>query len=229
MGRFFAYMRISTPEEKNMQKFDRQIHILKKYADANKIDFIVQFKEDASGKNFVDRKEWHKLEQLLGDGDTVVFSDISRFTREAENGYLKYTELMNKGVELIFVDNPSVSTPYIRRMLNLADNANIITRTTIESTVKIMILMELDRVEQERKIFIERVKAGMAASNKQIGRPKANISNMPEGFVDDARRYMNDRSIKAKDLCKKYGVCLNTFKKYLNIIRENDLKENADN
>ena len=30
--------------------------------------------------------------------DTIVFKEISRFTREAENGYKKYLELMQKGI-----------------------------------------------------------------------------------------------------------------------------------
>ena len=59
--------------------------------------------------------EWQKIENLAKQGDTVVFKDISRFTREAENGYQKYMELYNRGIELIFIDNPTVSTPYIKR------------------------------------------------------------------------------------------------------------------
>lgn len=34
-----------------------------------------------------------KLERMVHPGDTIVFKDICRFTREAENGYSKYMEL----------------------------------------------------------------------------------------------------------------------------------------
>jgi DNA invertase Pin-like site-specific DNA recombinase len=76
---------------------------------------VAEFQEDESGKNFTDRKEWKRLEKLLQPGDTIIFKDISRFTREAENGYTKYMELLEKGIELIFIDNPTVSTDYIKQ------------------------------------------------------------------------------------------------------------------
>lgn len=91
-----------------------------------------------------------KIENLAKQGDTVVFKDISRFTREAENGYQKYMELYNRGIELIFIDNPTVSTPY-QKMLDIAKEQNLIARITLENTVKLLIMVELDRVEQERK------------------------------------------------------------------------------
>ena len=104
-------MRISTAVERQKQKFTRQEAALKKFAEQNKIEFIYTAREDASGKNFTDRKEWNKIEKLVQDGDTIVFKDISRFTREAENGYKKYMELLNRGVNLIFIDNPTMIKP----------------------------------------------------------------------------------------------------------------------
>lgn len=120
MENYFSYMRISTKEDRGLQKFTRQEQSIKKYSLDNGIEFVYQAKEDESAKNFTSRKEWNKLEKLLQSGDTVVFKDISRFTREAENGYNKYVELLNKGIELIFLDNQTVSTKYIKNLLNVA-------------------------------------------------------------------------------------------------------------
>ena len=47
---------------------------------------------------------------VLQKDDTVVFKDISRFTREAENGYKKYMEWLERGINIVFIDNPTVSS-----------------------------------------------------------------------------------------------------------------------
>ena len=87
MGNIYAYMRISTEEERGKQKFTRQENALEKYAKENKIEYLLKFKEDKSGKDFENRTEWQRLEKLLQAGDTIVFKDICRFTRQAEEGY----------------------------------------------------------------------------------------------------------------------------------------------
>ena len=112
MCNVYSYMRISTEEERGLQKFTRQENALQKYAKENHIEYTLEFKEDKSGKNFTDRKEWCKLESIVKAGDTIVFKDIYRFTRQAEEGYRKYMQLLNEGVELIFIDNQTVSTPF---------------------------------------------------------------------------------------------------------------------
>ena len=87
---YFNYMRISTKEERQKQKYKRQEKAMDIYAKENNLIFAVSYREDISGKSFENRKEWQKLEALAREGDTIVFKDISRFTREALNGYDKY-------------------------------------------------------------------------------------------------------------------------------------------
>ncbi len=215
MNNYFAYMRISTKEERQMQRFARQENSIEKYAKENNIEYIYNAKEDESGKSFDNRKEWNKVERLLQEGDTVVFKDISRFTRETENGYKKYNELMQRGIELIFIDNPTVSTPYIKNLLNIAEQQNIVAKTTLESTVKLLLIVELDRVEQERIIFIKRVRDGIKASPKKSGRKTGTLDKMSDALKEDIIAYLNDRSIKQVDLMKKHNISRNTLKKYV--------------
>lgn len=113
MCNVYSYMRISTSEERDLQKFTRQESALQRYAKENDIEYLSEFREDKSGKNFTERKQWQKLESIVQPGDMIGFKDICRFTRE-EVGYMKYMELLNKGIELIFIDNQTVSTPYIK-------------------------------------------------------------------------------------------------------------------
>ena len=103
MSHFF-YMRISTQEERGMQKFDRQENSLMRYASENGLQFDEHniYKEDRSGKSFEGRTEWAKLEASARENDTIVFKDISRFTRESEKGYEKYMTLFNRGINQQF-------------------------------------------------------------------------------------------------------------------------------
>lgn len=218
----YFYMRISTQEERGKQKFSRQESALRKFAEANDLQFDEHniYKEDRSGKNFTERQEWLKLEKNLRDGDTVIFKDISRFTREAENGYQKYMELMNNGIELVFLDNQTISTEYIKQLLDVAEKQNLIAKISLENTVKLLLYVELDRVEQERLILQKRIKDGMDASDKKPGRKKGTMEKLSKELESDIMIYLNDRSVLQVDLMKKYDVSRNTLKKYIRLIQE---------
>nr|WP_235973418.1 hypothetical protein [Sarcina ventriculi] len=41
---------------------------------------MLSFKDDVSSNTF-NRLSWNKLEKILQKGDTIVFKEISRFTR----------------------------------------------------------------------------------------------------------------------------------------------------
>ena len=213
-------MRISTKEERGLQRYNRQEKALEKFATEQKVEYIYIAKEDESGKSFDNRKEWNKLEKLVKSGDTVVFKDISRFTREAEKGYSKYMELLEKGIELVFIDNPTVSTSYIKQLLSIAKNQNLVAKTSLESTIKLLLIVELDRVEQERKILVKRIKDGQLASDKKSGRPVGALDKMNDELKEDIKAFIKDRSIKQVDLMNKHNISRNTLKKYVSLVKE---------
>lgn len=223
MGNVFSYCRISTAEEQEKQKYARQEKALKRYAEENNIEYVAEYKEDKSGKNFEDRTEWQKLEKLVRQGDTIVMKDISRFTRETEEGYKKYVELMDKGIELIFLDNATVSTPYIRNLINVAEEQNIVARTALLSTVKLLLVVELDRVTQERLIIIKRIRDGIEASDKTSGRKKGTTDKVSGELIDDIQKYLMYRGEKAITVMKKHNISRNTFKKYVALYQDGKL------
>ena len=222
MGNYFSYKRISTKEERGLQKFNRQSKAIERYAEENEIEFIAEFEEDESGKDFDNRKEWQKLEKLLQSGDTIVFKDISRFTRETENGYKKYMELMEKGVNLIFLDNKTVCTEYIKQLLNVAEQQNLIAKISLENTIKLLLYVELDRAEQERIILINRIKNGIAASGKKQGRKEGVPIKLTEELTADIKEYLKDRTITMAALMKKHNISRNTIMKYIAIVKDNE-------
>ena len=220
-GNVFAYMRISTQEERKKQRYNRQEKALEKYAADHGIDYVRIYRDDASGKSFTDRKEWQLLEKAAQHkGDTIVFKDVSRFTREAEKGYQKYMQLMQNGVNLVFLDNPAICTDYIKQMLGVAEKQDLVPRISLENTVKLLLYVELDRVEKERLTLIQRTKDGIAASEKVSGRPKGHLDKMTPELEKDIREYLADRSISQQSLMKKHKISRNTLKKYASIIKE---------
>lgn len=221
MSNIYSYMRISTSEERGLQKFSRQEKSLRAYSENNNIEFLLEFKDDCSAKDF-NRPQWLKLEKLLQKGDTVVFKDISRFTRQTEEGYSKYMELMDKGINLIFIDNMTVSTDYIKNLCSIADSHNLVVKTALDSTIKLLLIVELDRVEQERLTFIKRVKQGIEASDKKSGRKFNKLDKMTDGLRADIKAFISDRSIKQVDLMKKHNISRNTLKKYIEMVKNQE-------
>lgn len=220
MCNIFAYERISTKEERGKQKFTRQDNAIERYEKEHNISILMTFKDDASGKNF-DRPEWVKLESLVQAGDTIVFKDVCRFTREYENGFNKYMELLNKGVNLVFIDNPTICTGYIRSMMDVAEKqSNRIAKKSLKDTIELLLLVELDRAEKEREITVQRIKDGIAASDKKSGRKKGQLDKMNDDLKADIYLFLHDRSLKQIDLMKKYNISRNTLKKYIAIVKD---------
>ena len=220
MANTYFYMRISTKEESDKQSFQRQNKALEKYAEINNLKYNSRtvFKDDISGATF-NRDDWKALESILKEGDTIIFKEISRFTRQAEEGYEKYMYLMNKGIHLVFLDNPTVSTDYIKQLTSIANSQELVTKTALEGTIKLLLIVELDRVQKEREIFIQRIKQGIEASEKKSGRKFGQLDKMSDDLKEDIKLFLSDRSIKQIDLMRKYNISRNTLKKYIDVVK----------
>lgn len=218
MGNYFSYKRISTDQKH--QNFNRQVKALEKYAADHNIEYLVEFTEEKSGKNFSDRKQFQKLDTLLRDGDTVVFKDLFRFTREAENGYKKYMEWLQRGINIVFIDNPTMCSDYIRQMMNTAAEQDLVTRTAMEGIIKLLMIVELERAEQQRLYICKSIKDGMKASNKKSGRKPGHTDKLTDELRKDITEYLQDRSISQSFLMQKHDVSRNTLKKYISIVKE---------
>ena len=151
----------------------------------------------------------------MQSGDTVVFKDLSRFTREAENGYIKYMEWLARGVNIVFLDNPTISSDYIRQMMNTAESLDLVAKTSMEGTIKLLLIVELDRAEQQRRYISKAIKDGIAASDKGSGRKKGSLDKMTDELRHDLELYMHDRTITQNAVMEKHGISRNTLKKYV--------------
>ncbi|WP_027217185.1 recombinase family protein [Butyrivibrio fibrisolvens] len=213
MGNFYSYKRISTNKER--QNFNRQIKSLEKYAADHNIEYLIDFTEEKSAKSFSDRPQFKKLDKLLQDGDTVVFKDLSRFTREAENGYKKYMEWLSRNIHIVFIDNPTISSDYIRQMMTTAEKQDLVTKTAMEGIIKLLLIVELDRAEQQRKYISKAITDGIKASPKKSGRKKGSMDKFSDEIKTDILIYLSDRHVTQTELMKKHKISRNTLKKYI--------------
>lgn len=217
MANIFGYMRISTKESSDKQSFNRQEKALEKYAEENKIKYHTIYKDDFTGSTFK-RENWEKLESILQLNDTIIFKDVSRFTREAVKGYEKYIELMNKGINLIFLDNLTISTDYIKSMMRVSEEQDLVTKTALEGTIKLLLIVELDRVEKERELIVKRIKQGLEASEKTSGRKQGSILNLTDDLKKDIISLIGNRTISKSSVAEKHGVSRTTLDKYIKIV-----------
>lgn len=94
MGKLYAYARVSSQS----QRLDRQIRNILNYLGEDRA-LTKLFKEKYTGTK-LDRPEFQKLLKILKPGDTVIFDSVSRMSRNAEEGFQLYMELLEMGINL---------------------------------------------------------------------------------------------------------------------------------
>lgn len=196
MGKTFAYIRVSTRE----QKEDRQIDSL----NGLKIDEIIV--EKASGKNFVSREKYQAMKAQLRHGDLLIVKSIDRLGRNYKQICNEWESLVNMGVDIQVLDMP---------ILNTRNNQNGLTGSLITDIV----LKLLSYVaERERDNIKTRQAEGIASAKSRgvkFGRPK---TELPKDFLRAYELYQNGL-IKVKDVISMCNIAKSTFYKYAESIK----------
>lgn len=105
--KIYGYARVSTMK----QNIQRQIsNIKQEYPDA------VIIAEEYTGTK-ISRPAFDKMLKSLKAGDTVIFDEVSRMSRNAEEGFALYEKLYNMGVNLIFIKEPHINTATYKKAL----------------------------------------------------------------------------------------------------------------
>lgn len=196
MGKTFAYIRVSTRE----QKEDRQIDSL----NGLKVDEIII--EKASGKNFVGREKYQAMKAQLRHGDLLIVKSIDRLGRNYKQICNEWESLVNMGVDIQVLDMP---------ILNTRNNQNGLTGSLITDIV----LKLLSYVaERERDNIKTRQAEGIASAKTRgvkFGRPK---TELPKDFLRAYELYQNGL-IKVKDVMSMCNIAKSTFYKYAESIK----------
>ena len=196
MSKIFAYIRVSTRE----QKEDRQMDSLK----GLDIDEIII--EKASGKNFIEREKYQQMKSKLRTGDLVIVHSIDRFGRNYKQICNEWESLVNMGVDIQVLDMP---------VLNTRDNQNGLTGRLITDIILKLFGYVAERERMNIKI---RQKEGIASAKQRgikFGRPK---TETPRDFIRAYKLY-EQGLIKVKDVMSMCNIAKSTFYKYAESIK----------
>ena len=176
--KIYGVARISTPK----QKLERQVrNILNVYPDA----YMIQIKY--TGTTFKGNKQMENLvsqiKKDVKDNKEVllVFDEVSRMSRNAEEGFNLYQELFDLGVNLVFLKDQHINTDVYRKALSIEipmtnSNVDILLKAIKEylmAVAKEQIRIAFEQAEKEVQYLHKRTSEGLLTAKlngKQIGR-----------------------------------------------------------
>ena len=221
----YGYCRISTPK----QSIDRQVrNIQATHPDAH----ILQ---EAYTGTSLDRPEWSKLQKALKPGDTIVFDSVSRMSRNADEGYAAYEDLYQRGIELLFLKEPHISTSTYKGIL---ERSVPMTGTNVDfileginkyllALAKEQIRLAFEQSQKEVDDLHQRTREGIMTARlngKQIGRVPGTRLTTKKSITakETIRKHSVDfgGTLKDPELLKLTGLARNTFYKYKRELRD---------
>lgn len=215
----YGYTRISTAK----QSIERQIRNIKReYPDA----LIVQ---EAYTGTKLDRKEWGKLFDKVKEGDTIIFDSVSRMSRNAEDGFMVYEELFNRGVSLVFLKEHHIDTSTYKKAM---ESSVPLTGTAVDcilqgvnqylmALAKEQIRLAFEQAQKEVDDLHQRTREGIQTARlngKQIGQPQGAKLTTKKSI--EAKTVILKHSkdfggtLTDVECMKQAGLARNTFYKY---------------
>ncbi len=223
-GRIWGYARISTVKQSLQRQID---NIREAYPDA------VVIEESYTGTT-TDRPAWNKLQKQLKPGDLVVFDEVSRMSRNAEEGFALYQELYERGINLVFLKEPGINTEVFRSTAQIALTGNDIADEYIRATNRVLMMLAKKQIEiafqtAEREVdFLhKRTSEGVRraqAEGKQVGRAQGakietkKAKKVKEIILEHSKDFGG--SLKDTEVMKLAGCARNTYYKCKNELKE---------
>lgn len=227
----YGYVRISTVK----QSIERQIRNIKdQYPDA-----IIVTDEYTGTK--LDRPGWTKLYKTVKSGDTIVFDEVSRMSRDADEGFAVYEDLYRRGVNLIFIKEPHINTETYKKAM---ESGVQMTGTNVDyileginkyllSLAKEQIKLAFSQAEKEVEYLHQRTREGIRERKEKNERIRMGLEKgeiRPVGQVKGSK-LTTKKSVEAKkiilsrsksfdgtldddEVIKLAGISRNTYYKY---------------
>lgn len=200
----YGYARCSTNEE--LQDINRQVRELKQQGATDETIYL----EYESGTK-VNRTELNRLLDVVKTGDTILATEVSRFTRSTK----QLCDIIELAKE---------------RKLKLILGTFVVDCTKeLDPMTEGMLKMMGVFAELERNMISQRVKSGMQnakAKGKVVGRPATTADSIPPIFYRYYPEYKSGKYSK-KELSRLCSLSYPTIYKYLNIVEESTLKGEA--
>jgi len=214
----YGYCRISTKK----QSIERQVNNIR-----NNYPYCKIIKEVYSGTK-INRPQFNTLLMIVKEGDTIVFDEISRMSRNAEEGYATYQALYDRGVNLVFIKEPMLNTEVYKSVEQIAQTGNWIadayigvTNTVLMELAKRQIRSAFEIAEHEVEFLKKRTKEALEIARqngKQIGLKKGTtlVTKKSTEMKRRIKFYSKDfgGGYPDVDIIKILGISRNTYYKY---------------
>lgn len=221
MSKIYGYCRISTKQ----QSIERQIRNAKEiYPNA------IIIEEVFTGTKVEGREKWNRLYKQVKEGDLIVFDSVSRMSRNAEEGFELYKELLNRGVELEFLKEPHINTRTYKVALGnkIKETGNVIADKYIKTTNEVIeliaeqqIKIAFDQAEKEVSDLKQRTIEGIETARlhgKQIGGVKGKKLTTKKSILakEQIRKLSKDFNgdLADIDVINRIGIARNSYYKY---------------
>lgn len=212
-SRVWGYARVSTAK----QKIERQVDNIKfQYPDA------VIISEAFTGTK-MNRPNWNKLQKQLREGDTLVFDEVSRMSRNADEGYQTYKDLYDRGINLVFLKESTLNTENFRNTIQIAMTGGDVD-VILEGVNKYLMILAENQIksafataQHEVDFLHKRTSEGVRkaiANGKQVG-------------VEKGRKLITKKSIQMKEEIKKYSKDFNGSLNDIEVMRMTRLARNT--
>lgn len=236
-----GYARVSTPK----QKLDRQIANLRAaYPD------VVIIAEVYTGSTD-NRPKWTKLMRQCRAGNVrkLIFDEVSRFSRNAEEAVKEYKELYELGVELEFLKEPHINSSIYRqaseRRIDIStetmdeDTANLI-KTVIDglngyllAVAEKQIALAFEHAQSERELLSKRTSEGLKQAKlmgSKIGRQKGDkviTKKQKRAFRIIRSKYelFDGGYLTATECFRACKISKSTFYRYLGMMQQEDAQK----
>ncbi|MBQ8287333.1 MAG: recombinase family protein [Clostridia bacterium] len=223
----YAYCRVSTKH----QRIARQItNITELYPKAT---IIREFYTGTTQS----RPQWDRLISQIKTGDTIVFDSVSRMSRNAQEGFKDYQMLYERGVILVFLNEPLINTSVFDSTKNnllrvKVETGNQAVDDFFKGNIQLInnFLMALaeeqikaafDQAEKEVTDLHSRISQGMREAKKngtKIGLPQGTTLTTKKSIHCKAiiQKHSKDfgGSLEDPDVIKLCGCSRNSYYKY---------------
>ena len=230
----YAYCRVSTQH----QKLARQItNITELYPKAT---IIREFYTGTTQQ----RPAWEHLMTLIKKEDTIVFDSVSRMARNSAEGYKDYKMLYERGIGLVFLNEPLINTSVLdatkSKLLSVSiDTGNQAVDSFFKGNIQLIndfilalaeeqIKAAFDQAEKEVTDLHSRISQGIREAKKNgvhVGLTKGTTLTTKKSLecIAIIRKHSKDfgGSLEDPDVMKLCGCSRNSYYKYKRQVKAN--------
>lgn len=199
----FGYLRVSTADK---QDFERQLYLL------NDSEYDIPernlFSDKLSGKDTENREQYQLLRKIVRGGDTIVFTELARFSRNYEQIASEMAYFKSLNVKLVFLDMPFLNS----------DSDDLTQQLISDICIKLFAYV----AQTERENTSKRIKQKLDSMKKagiKLGRP-AIILNQEQISVMEQYLTHVPEPLSGKTAASLSGLNINSFYKQLRLYKQ---------